>query len=168
MRPYWSCFNLFEGVSYYQFLRNSTYRRYGIFIITLFLGLYTMQAWINYKSIQDSILQEKQQIVRIENEIAYMQKWYQEYLQSEYASYFLGHENGQLYANESLIYLEYRKPDVVKQTPSIQLVPTDEEEEINELVLWPEEARALFMQQKLPVLWSLVTGEPWETDNIVQ
>gem|GEM_PF-4418517 len=48
-----------------------------------------MQAWINYKSIQDSILQEKQQIINLQEEIDYMQRRYQEYLESDYASYFL-------------------------------------------------------------------------------
>jgi hypothetical protein len=48
-----------------------------------------MQAWINYKSIQDSIVQEKEQIVALQEEIDYMQRRYQEYLKSEYASYFL-------------------------------------------------------------------------------
>jgi len=154
---HWYLFPLFF-VSYYQFLRNSTYRRYGIFIITLFLWLYTMQAWINYKSIQDSILQEKQQIINLQEEIDYMQRRYQEYLESDYASYFLWHENGQLYQGEQLVYLEYRKPDIEKKDPSIALVPTDEElaKEANPLVVPPEEAWALFIEQKLPVVRSVI------------
>lgn len=149
-------------MSYYQFLRNSTYRRYGIFIITLFLWLYTMQAWINYKSIQDSILQEKQQIIHIQEEIDYMQRWYQEYMKSEYASYFLWHENGQLYPDEYLVYLEYRKPDIEAKDASIVLVPTEEElaEEVNPLVLLPEEAWVLFLKQKFPLIWSIFTSSP--------
>lgn len=145
-------------MSYYQFLRSSTYRRYGIFIITLFLWLYTMQAWINYKSIQDSIVQEKEQIVALQEEIDYMQRRYQEYLKSEYASYFLWHENGQLYPGERLVYLESWKPGVEVKDPSIVLVPTEEEleEEVNVLVLPPEDAWAIFLQQKLPLLWNLL------------
>jgi hypothetical protein len=116
-----------------------------------------MQAWINYKSIQDSILQEKKQIVNLQEEIDYMQRWYQEYLKSEYASYFLWHENGQLYPGEYLVYLEYRKSDIEKQDTSIVLVPTEEEleEEVNVFVLPPEEAWLVFVQDKLPFLRSL-------------
>ncbi len=117
-----------------------------------------MQAWINYKSIQDSILQEKEQIVSLQEEIDYMQRRYQEYLKSEYASYFLGHENGQLYPGERLVYLEYRKPWVEAKDPSIVLVPTEEEleEEVNVLLLPPEDAWGIFLQQKLPLLWNIL------------
>jgi hypothetical protein len=120
-----------------------------------------MQAWINYTSIQDSILQERQAIVDIQEEIDYMQRRYQEYLNSEYASYFLGHENGQLYPGETLVYIEQRQPDQVAATPSIILVPTEEEmaEEVNELVLLPEEAWALFLQERLPVVWGILSRE---------
>ncbi len=115
-----------------------------------------MQAWINYKSIQDSILQEKQQIIDLQEEIDYMQKWYQEYLESDYASYFLWHENGQLYDGERLVYLEYWKPNVENKEPSIVLVPTEEElaEQVNPLIVSPEEAWALFIEEKLPVIRS--------------
>lgn len=121
-----------------------------------------MQAWINYKSIQDSILLEKQQIIHIQEEIDYMQRWYQEYLKSEYASYFLWHENGQLYPDEYLVYLEYWKPDVEAKDASIVLVPTEDElaEEVNPLVLPPEEAWILFLQQKLPIVWNVFSPRP--------
>lgn len=114
-----------------------------------------MQAWINYKSIQDSITQEKKQIIELQEEIDYMQRWYQEYLKSEYASYFLWHENGQLYAGERLVYLEYWKPDIETKEDTIMLVPTEEElqEEVNELVVSPEEAWMIFLQQKFPDVW---------------
>lgn len=116
-----------------------------------------MQAWINYKSIEDSIVQEKQQIIRMQEEIDYMQKWYQSYLYSDYASYFLGHENGQLYDGERLVYLEYRKPDVEKKDPSVEIVPTEEEVEVNELTLSPEESRRYFLEQRFPVVWSFLS-----------
>jgi len=106
-------------MSYALFLRKSTYRRYGIFILTLFVSLYSIQARINYKSIQDSILQAQKDTVTIQKEIDFMQKRYKNYLQSKYAAYFLGHENGQLYQGESLIVIEQRKPDetIVREEP---------------------------------------------------
>ncbi|MBP6257151.1 hypothetical protein KA405_05650 [Patescibacteria group bacterium] len=51
--------------------------------------MYTMQAWLNLKGIEDSIVQEKEEIKMIQEEIDYMERRYQNYLRSEYASYFL-------------------------------------------------------------------------------
>lgn len=76
-------------MSYALFLRKSTYRRYGIFVLTLFVSLYSIQAWINYKSIQDSILQAKKDIVTLQTEIDFMSRRYKSYLESDYAAYFL-------------------------------------------------------------------------------
>lgn len=102
-------------MSYALFLRKSTYRRYGIFVLTLFVSLYSIQAWINYKNIQDSIIQAKKDTITIQEEIDFMNKRYKKYLESDYASYFLGHENGQLYRGESWVVLEYRRPDLTAE-----------------------------------------------------
>jgi hypothetical protein len=56
------------------------------------------------------------------------------------------------------VYLESWKPAVEAKDPSIVLVPTEEEleEEVNVLLLSPEDAWAIFLQQKLPLLWNLL------------
>ncbi len=140
-------------MSYYAFLRNSTYWRYWIFIITLFLWLYTMQAWLNLKGIEDSIVQEKEEIKMIQEEIDYMERRYQNYLRSEYASYFLWHENWQLYNNERLVALEYRKPEVIQQEVSIQIVPDTQEKKDDVTSLTPQQAWSTFLSTKLPLLF---------------
>lgn len=136
-------------MSYYAFLRNSTYRRYGIFVITLFLGLYTIQAWVNYKNIEDSIKQTKQDILKLQEEIDYMDKWYKNYLLSDYAPYFLGHENGQLYGGERLVVVEYRKP------PVEQIAPAPQADDGQIVIETPEESRQLFIHQRIKPLAEL-------------
>lgn len=113
----------------------------------MFFSVYTIQAWINYKSIQDSITQAKQDIVNIENEIAFMEKRYKNYLESDYASYFLGHENGQLYPGERLVTLEYRKPEVFEKLPDV-VVEDDGTVQLHT----PEESWQFFIQEKLKPL----------------
>lgn len=78
-------------------------------------------------------MQEKKQIELIQQEIDFMERWYQNYLRSEYASYFLGHENGQLYDGERLASLEYWKPEVVQEGPSVEIVPQEDESMRNDV-----------------------------------
>lgn len=140
-------------MSHALFLRKSTYRRYGIFVLTLFFSLYTIQARINYKSIQDSIFQAKEDITTIQEEIDFMGKRYKSYLDSDYASYFLGHENGQLYGGESLVVIEQRKPDLVEEEEPIALsenLTTPDEIDLGT----PESSRHYFIDQNLqPLRW---------------
>lgn len=78
---------------YQRFLRKSTYRRYGIFVATIFFSYYSIQAYINNQTIDTSIDTVRYDIDEINQEIAYLNNFYQQYLQTEYAPYFLGHEN---------------------------------------------------------------------------
>lgn len=112
-----------------------------------------MQAWLNLKWIEDSIVQEKNEIKMIQEEIDYMQRRYQNYLRSDYASYFLWHENGQLYVNERLVALEYWKPEVVQKEVSIQIVPDMQEQKDDVTTLLPPQAWAVFLSTKLPLLF---------------
>jgi hypothetical protein len=112
-----------------------------------------MQAWLNLKGIEDSIVQEKEEIKMIQEEIDYMERRYQNYLRSDYASYFLWHENGQLYENERLVSLEYWKPEVSQQEASIQIVPDIQQQKNDVTTLLPPQAWSIFLSTKLPLLF---------------
>ena len=74
---------------YHKFLRYSTYRRYGIFVLTVFFSWYGLQAWVNLKSIDTSIQQTREQVIDVDEHTAYLNNFYKPYLESEYAPYFL-------------------------------------------------------------------------------
>lgn len=130
---------------YQKFLRKSTYRRYGIFIATIIFSYYSIQAFVNNKSIDASITTVKQDIVAIQEEIAYTQNFYKNYLTTEYAPFFLGHENGQIYGRERILRLTY---------PHLQEQPKPEPVSEKQLqrqmyIASPREARRYFLDTNL-------------------
>lgn len=93
---------------YQQFIRYSVYIRYGVFFLTLFFAIIGIQAYMNNKNLQASIEQVRDNIVSMQHNNAYHQVFYLRYLNSEYAPYFYGHENGLLYENERAIRFTHR------------------------------------------------------------
>ena len=131
---------------YHRFLRHSTYRRYGIFILTIFFSWYGIQAWVNLKSIDTSILQAQENYENLIEKTDYMEKFYNPYLDSEYAPYFLGHENGSLYRREYIVRLKHAVPD--NEEP---ILPEIEKKE-SILLSTPQQSWNYFIDQKLPFL----------------
>ncbi len=134
---------------YHKFLRHSTYRRYGIFLITIFFSLYSIQVYVNNIGIDAQIAQVKKDIIDLEEESAFMEKFYKWYLESDYAWYFLGHENGTIYLEEKIVRLAYPVPQaenkVVLPTPS-EIAPIT--------ISTPQQARNHFIKTRLRFLES--------------
>lgn len=132
---------------YQSFLRKSTYRRYGIFILTIFFSYYSIQAIINNKTIDASIEEVRKNNHLIQEEIDFKTNFYQNYLKGEYASYFLWHENWQLYRSERIIKIKQR------------LTPFEEttlpEREGEERIRTPQESRQFFIANRLSELRTL-------------
>lgn len=133
---------------YQSFLRKSTYWRYGIFILTIFFSYYSIQAIINNNTIDASIDEVKQTNENIRQEISRKNNFYKNYLEWEYAPFFLGHENGQLYSRERIVRLKERKIDEEILLPDVEVV-----ENLNELT--PQESRNRFIQRRLTPLIEL-------------
>ena len=93
---------------YQKYLRQSTYRRYGIFVFTFFFLYYGIQSYLNNINIEFSIEQTKQGRIDTQEKITYLEKFYSPYLTSPLAAYFLSHENGSLYKNERIVRIKYR------------------------------------------------------------
>lgn len=89
--------------------------KYGILILDIFAMIFAIKTYVNYVSIEtaieDAVIQQQQQT----DELAFTQNFLVNYEKSEYAKYFLEHENNMLLANEYIIKFEemYKK-----QTPT--------------------------------------------------
>lgn len=129
---------------YHQFLRLSTYRRYGIFVVTILLSYTAIQAYMNNKTIDQSIEEVKQKAFDQQQEIYRTQNFYLNYTATEYAAYFLWHESGQLFAWERLLRLKTRAEDEEDSIISI-----DE----NTAWLTPQDAWKFFLKTRLEELW---------------
>ena len=131
---------------YHTFLRQSTYRRYGIFIVTVLFSWYGIQAYINNKNIDVQMEQVENTIQDLTQRTAYMNKFYSNYLQSEYAPYFAGHENGILYTRERIIRLKHK---IVEEEVTL---PFSREQKEKIILSTPQESRYYFIDQKLHFL----------------
>jgi hypothetical protein len=129
---------------YHKFLRHSAYRRYGIFIISILFSLYSIQVYVNNIGIDEQITQVKKDIINLEEERAFMEKFYKGYLLSEYARYFLGHENGTIYPEEKIVRLSYQVPTKEDEAQLPQLT-----QKAPITVSTPQEARNHFIETRL-------------------
>lgn len=132
---------------YHKFLRHSAYRRYGIFIVSIFFSLYSIQVYVNNISIDNQIEKVQQDIIDLEEERAFMDKFYKGYLTSDYASFFLGHENGTIYPSERIVRLAYQVPTEAKNTFLPEL-----DDRAPFTISTPQEARNHFIQTRLSFL----------------
>lgn len=95
---------------------------------------------MNNKTIDLSIEDVQQQVLDQQEEIDRTQKFYLNYTATEYSTYFLWHESGQLYDSERLLRLKYRSPE---DEPTIRSV--DE----SEILLSPQDSWKFFLQTRL-------------------
>ena len=142
---------LLSFMRYHRFLRYSTYRRYAIFILTVFFSWYGLQAWVNLRSIDTSIQQTKQQVASLNEHTAYLEIFYKNYLQSEYAPYFLGHENGTLYQGEYIVRLRH-------PTDKDEAILPEIEQKDSIKISTPQESWHYFIEKRLPFLieWGII------------
>lgn len=75
-----------------------------------------------------------------------MNKFYSNYLKSEYAAYFAGHENGILYAGERIVRLKHK---VLEEEVTL---PFSHERKEKIKLSTPQESRYYFIDQKLSFL----------------
>lgn len=91
----------------YALLRRYPNRiKYWLFAASVFAMIFAIRTYVNYLSIEEAIsnaLIEKQTKT---DELAFTQNFIIPYEQSEYASYFLQHENNMLLSNEFIVKFE--------------------------------------------------------------
>ncbi|NCQ82820.1 hypothetical protein GW750_08820 [bacterium] len=89
--------------------RHDTFVKYGILVINVLFMIVAVRAFINYSYINENIDKEYQNIAYIIQRNAYVENFHRSYLQSEYAAYFLGHENNRMYDNEILVRIQTKE-----------------------------------------------------------
>ncbi len=98
-----------------NFLRKhqSQVRWFFLFIDLIFI-LLTVRTYINYWNIQQTIIMEKKETQKIRENIAYLDNFKKKYLISEYAPYFLAHENNKIFDKEYVVVLPEKNQVVSK------------------------------------------------------
>lgn len=88
--------------------------KYGILILDIFAMIVAIRTYVNYVSIETAIEDATiQQLIKTD-ELAFTQNFLVNYEKSEYAKYFLEHENNMLLGNEYIVKFEemYQKQEV--------------------------------------------------------
>lgn len=74
-------------------------------IITILVMILAIKTYVNYNVIEEEIDKVNSNIESINQEIAYSEKFYKNYLDSDYANYFLAHKNNSIFYWEMIIRL---------------------------------------------------------------
>lgn len=88
--------------------------KYGILILDIFAMIVAIRTYVNYVSIETAIEDATiQQLIKTD-ELAFTQNFLVNYEKSEYAKYFLEHENNMLLGDEYIVKFEemYQKQEV--------------------------------------------------------
>lgn len=88
--------------------------KYGIFILDVFAMIITIRTYVNYVSIETAIETATIEQQTKTDELAFTQNFLVNYEKSDYAKYFLEHENNMLMADEYIIKFEemYKKQQI--------------------------------------------------------
>ena len=109
-------------------------------LFAIVVMLVAVKTYVNYSAIIDEIENVNSNINAVEQEIAYAEKFYSKYLDSEYSMYFLSHKNNILFDWEYII--------------KISTTPKEDENNYNENNEkshreTPQESRKRFIQSKI-------------------
>ena len=109
-------------------------------IFAIIIMLLAIKTYVNYSTITDEIGKVNNDINATKQEIAFAEKFYSKYLDSEYSMYFLSHKNNILFDGEYII--------------KISTTPKEDENNHNENNEkshreTPQESRKRFIQSKI-------------------
>ncbi len=103
--------NLFKLLSKY-----STHIKYILIVVILLAMIMSIRTYLNFVAIEDAIQNVQLKTIQTQNEILYVKNFLIPYLSSEYAEYFLSHENSVLFPHEAIVWFESQsEQDIIKE-----------------------------------------------------
>ena len=109
-------------------------------IFAIVVMLIAVKTYVNYSEIVNEIDNVNKNINAVEQEIAYAEKFYSKYLDSDYSMYFLSHKNNVLFDGEYIIK--------ISTTPKESENENHNDNEKNQRET-PQESRKRFIQSKI-------------------
>lgn len=109
-------------------------------IFAIVVMLVAVKTYVNYSEIVNEIDNVNKNINAVEQEIAYAEKFYSKYLDSDYSMYFLSHKNNVLFDGEYIIK--------ISTTPKESENENHNDNEKNQRET-PQESRKRFIQSKI-------------------
>ena len=109
-------------------------------IFAIVVMLVAVKTYVNYSEIVNEIDNVNKNINAVEQEIAYAEKFYSKYLDSDYSMYFLSHKNNVLFDGEYIIKISTTSKESENENHN------DNEKNHRET---PQESRKRFIQSKI-------------------
>lgn len=109
-------------------------------IFAIVVMLIAVKTYVNYSEIVNEIDNVNKNINAVEQEIAYAEKFYSKYLDSDYSMYFLSHKNNVLFDGEYIIKISTTPKESENENHN------DNEKNHRET---PQESRKRFIQSKI-------------------
>lgn len=122
-------------------LRHPTRSKYILLILDIFFVLVATKMFINYTNIKQAIDETAMQSEEKQMELGYTENFQLPYERSEFAEFFLKHENNILLPKEFIIKFESIKP--------IETEPKEEKKVDAHFIKTPQESRKQFFYEKL-------------------
>ncbi|MDD3262674.1 MAG: hypothetical protein PHR61_02405 [Candidatus Absconditabacteria bacterium] len=123
-------------------LRHPTRSKYLLLVIDIFLILVATKMFVNYNSIKLAIEETALQSEQKKLELAFTENFQLPYERSEYAQYFLKHENNILLSKEFII--KFQTIDSTNNTGEVKEI-----ENKNSFIESPQQSRRQFFYEKL-------------------
>lgn len=92
-----------------RYKKHTTQIKYGLVVVGVFFMIYLIRALVNYQTIIDSTNQVVKEMQQTKNHTDFINNFLHPYLESDYAPFFLAHENNQLFPGERIININYRE-----------------------------------------------------------
>lgn len=109
-------------------------------VFAIIIMLLAIKTYVNYSAITDEIGKVNKDINATKQEIAYTEKFYSKYLDSDYAMYFLSHKNNILFDWEYIIKISTTTKEIENDT---------EKKTTNEANETPQQSRNRFIKSKI-------------------
>ncbi|MFA7284513.1 MAG: hypothetical protein WC004_01665 [Candidatus Absconditabacterales bacterium] len=74
-----------------------------IYLLIIFFVVFSTKAYVGYLAIEQAIQSNVMRKAQLEEKIAYLENFRLPYLESEYAAYFIPHENGMASPDEQVV-----------------------------------------------------------------
>lgn len=119
----------------------------GTYILIIFFVVASAKSYLWYLTVQQTILANEQKNKNLQERIAYMRNYRLEYLNSEIASYFIGHENGIANPNEQVIKIEKESENLAAQQQIVS--PNGDIKKLLPQQTWWK----WYLQYKIDIIW---------------
>jgi hypothetical protein len=126
-------------------LRHPVRVKYGLIVANIFIILIAVRMYLNYTAIEDAIQDTINQSQEKTLELAFSQNFLLNYEKSEYAQYFLQHENNILGRGEFIIKFE-QMPEKTTKPEDEQIISKYDQKDY---IKTPQDSRNRFIVEKV-------------------